>query len=181
MADDAAGTSSRKELLLMRHAKSDWDSGIPRDFDRCLSPRGLRDARRMGRWIADASAVPDHVVCSPAKRVRETVELVLSELGLDPSVVQWEERIYEAAPSDLLHVLGKLPAAATRVLMVGHNPGMEMLVAHLARDPLRLTENGKLFPTATLARLECEAEWNLLPVSGCKVLDLVRPKELSKT
>ena len=171
-------TGNSRELLLMRHAKSSWGADVPSDFERPLAGRGERDARRLGRWMLEAEVVPDHVVCSPARRVRETVERVLAELGREPGEVRWEERIYEGTPGDLLAAIGGSPASAERVLLIGHNPGLEILVSRLADSPPTLSDSGKLFPTAALARFRLGVPWRQVMAGTCTLADLVRPKEL---
>ncbi len=172
-----AGGPAERELLLMRHAKSSWDSPTARDFDRELAPRGLRDAPRMGRWLRAEGLVPDHVVCSPARRARATTDAVVEALGLDPSVVREAPRIYEASTADLLAVLGGCPADARRVLLVGHNPGLEMLVARLGGGP-GAGGSGKRFPTAAVAHLAFTGTWSGVFPDACRLERLVRPKEL---
>ncbi len=124
----------KRELLVLRHAKSAWDTGARTDFERPLSGRGRRDAPRMGRFLAERGLVPDHVVSSPAERARQTVLAVCAELGLGEDAVRWDERIYHASTGALMDVLAESPAGAHRVLIAGHNPGLEMLVQTLRKE-----------------------------------------------
>ena len=80
-----------RQLILLRHAKSSWDSGAKRDFDRPLNKRGLRNAPRMGRWLKEKGLVPDHIVSSPAKRAEFTVNAVIGELGLTKDGVVFDD------------------------------------------------------------------------------------------
>src|SRR5262245_33468165 len=97
-----------KTLLLLRHAKSSWESSATADFDRPLAPRGRRDAPRMGRLLADRGPIPDIVVSSPAARARETIDLFLEggDLELTP---KFEKAIYAASVEALLEVVQGLP------------------------------------------------------------------------
>lgn len=162
----------------MRHAKSSWGEPGRPDSERELSPRGRRDAPRVGRWLAESGLVPDHVVCSTARRVRETAEGVLPSLGIPLEAVRWSGRIYEASPADLLAVLAESPEEARRVLMIGHNPGLEVLAERLARGSVRIPPDGKFFPTATVAHLVFDGRWNAVLPGRCELRGIVRPRDL---
>ncbi|MBB5207720.1 SixA phosphatase family protein [Chiayiivirga flava] len=115
------------ELILLRHAHADSPAGLD-DTARPLSPRGVAEAQDAARWIA-AHGTPDRVLCSPAQRTRETLRHVTASTGdIDTRV---DPRIYEATPGTLLDVLAEHRDSA-RLLLVGHNPGLESLVALLA-------------------------------------------------
>ena len=115
-----------RELILLRHAHAEPAENGLADIDRPLSPHGLAEAEAAGRWLLEQRLVPDRVLCSPARRTRETLEAVL---GLTGYVEQrLEERIYEAAPGTLAALLDE-HKEVERLLVVGHNPGLEQLVA----------------------------------------------------
>jgi phosphohistidine phosphatase len=158
-----------RELLILRHAKSDWDGDALSDFARPLAKRGKKDAPRVGAWMYREGLVPDLVVSSPAERARETTHAVCKGLDYKRKAVVWDQAIYEATVADLLGALARLPANAKTVLLVGHNPGLEELLVHLVGDDLDDLDDGKLLPTAALARLEMPDDWsNLTP--GCAQL-----------
>jgi phosphohistidine phosphatase len=166
-----------RELLLLRHAKSDWNAGAATDFDRPLNPRGRQDAPRLGKWLRAAGLVPDLVLASPARRARQTARRVCRALGYPRESIQWEPRLYEAGPGTLIGCLEALPGMPRRVLLVAHNPGLEELLRRLC-GALEAPADGKLMPTAALARLGMPADWRRLE-SGCaRLLDLVRPRDL---
>jgi phosphohistidine phosphatase len=166
-----------RELLLLRHAKSAWDTDAPSDFERPLAKRGRRDAPRMGAWIRDRGLLPDHVVSSSAKRAVETVQLALAEMGVAEAVVAWSDDVYDADASILLDVLADCPRDRRRVLLVGHNPALEDLLEHLAGS-IDAPPGGKLFPTAAVARLSVPEDWSRLPGGCAELLELVRPRAL---
>lgn len=166
-----------RELLILRHAKSDWGGGRA-DFNRPLAKRGKRDAPLVGAWLYREGLVPALVVSSPAVRARDTALKVCKALDIKKKRIRWEADIYEAALPALLAVLGRCPADAPAVLLVGHNPGLEDLLRYLSGGELADPEDGKLLPTATLARLEMPDDWSNLD-RGCAVLlGIVRPKGL---
>lgn len=165
-----------RELIVFRHAKSAWDTDAPSDFERPLNPRGRKDAPRMGAWLAEQELRPDHVVCSPATRARQTAELLLAAMDHDGDVSR-DERIYEASRRRLIDVLADCPPDADRVLLIGHNPGLADLVEFLGRDSVPEPEDGNLLPTATAVHFEIRA----LDRGGGTVRALMRPKWLKKS
>ena len=167
-----------RELLLLRHAKSDWDALTERDADRVLSKRGRRDAPLVGEWLANEGLIPEVVVCSPAVRTRQTLTAVLERLDMADFPVAFDRRIYEASLSSLLQVLADYPNTVQRTLLVGHNPGVDDLVMYLASNPPPLTRSGKLMTTAALARIELPDDWSRLSQGCGSVVCLMRPKEL---
>lgn len=167
-----------RELLLMRHAKSDWSSGVSADFDRPLNKRGEQSAPKMGQWLAANQLHADHIVCSPAKRAKQTVQRVCPEINFDLQNIRWEQRVYEASLGDLLKVLAQCPPDAQRVLLIGHNPGLESLLLYLAGDA-PLTGDGKRMTTASVARLRVTDTWAELQNGSARLLSLTRPRDLS--
>ena len=167
----------RRELLILRHAKSAWDTDAPSDFDRPLSLRGLRASKRMGRYIADTGLVPDAIVCSTATRAVQTVLGVAQAARFTLQTVRFEGTIYEAGLSTLLDVLGDCQSDAHRTMIVGHNPGLEYLLDHLAGG-VPISGEGKLLPTAALARLELPGDWRRLDRGQGKLLGMTRVRDL---
>jgi len=168
-----------RELLLLRHGKSDWDTGVD-DYHRPLKDRGKRGAQRIGVWLAQQKMVPDFIVTSPAERALVTAQKVCKAMGDGDAGIQLDKRIYAADIDELLAVLGDCPQEAGRVMLVGHNPGLEELLVWLVRETVPETDDGKLLPTATLARLQMPADWQAL-TAGCACLDsITRPGTLPK-
>lgn len=167
-----------RQLLIMRHAKSDWGSGASRDFERPLNSRGRQAAPQMGRWLLAQGLIPDHLVSSPAERARQTALGVCRELNYADSAIRWDERIYEAAVPALRQVLADCPPQAQRVLLLGHNPGLENLVVYLAGE-FPATEDGKYLPTATVVEIEVSAGWDQLTTGCGRFIRLTRPRSLS--
>jgi phosphohistidine phosphatase len=166
-----------RRLLVLRHAKSDWNTDAASDFERPLAKRGKRDAPRMGTWMHRQGLVPAYVVSSPAKRAKQTVERLCEELALDGSRVHWDQEVYGGGIASLLGVLEACPAEADPVLLVGHNPGLEDLVTFLdaAIEP---PPDGKLLPTAALAELEMPDDWSELTRGSARLIRVTRPKEI---
>jgi phosphohistidine phosphatase len=164
-------------LYLLRHAKSSWDDPSLADHDRPLAPRGRRAAKRMAGHLRDAGIAPDLVLCSPARRARDTLKRISSALP-KATEVQIEDGLYGAGHEELLDRLRKLPDDVSSVMLVGHNPGLEdlamALVAPGSHD--RLQEK---FPTGALATLSIPGEsWMALEEGGAELVDFVIPKAL---
>ena len=117
-----------RELILLRHAHAVPAGAGQADLDRPLSPEGLAEAEAAGRWLEENGLVPDCVLCSPARRTRETLEAVLGVIGyIDQRL---EPSIYDATAGALV-ALADTHCDSERLLIVGHNPGLERLVALL--------------------------------------------------
>ncbi len=164
--------------MLLRHAKSAWPD-VP-DRDRPLAKRGRRDAPVMGRWLRDHGYLPDVVVCSVARRTRQTWELVAPELGGSPSVT-FEPRAYAASAQTLLYLARELPGACRAALLIGHNPAIAELATSLTEPP---AENGAppspgiRFPTAAVAVLEFPGDWADLAPGQARLLDFAAPADM---
>ena len=115
-----------RELILLRHAHAEPAVSGQADLDRPLSPVGLAEAEAAGQWLKENKLLPDCVLCSPSRRTRETLEAVMAAIGYVEK--RLEDRIYEATPGTLAALVDER-RDLDRVLIVGHNPGLEQLVA----------------------------------------------------
>src|SRR4051794_29220568 len=111
-----------KNLILLRHAKSDWSDPGQKDFDRDLNSRGRLDAPRMGKKLCEMDVKPDLIIASPALRARLTAEFVSEQLRYDVDKIDFREEIYEASLRSLLNVINGLDDTYNKVMIVGHNP-----------------------------------------------------------
>ncbi|MCB1828730.1 MAG: histidine phosphatase family protein [Gammaproteobacteria bacterium] len=168
-----------RELLILRHGKSDWDVDVD-DYHRPLMERGRRGALQIGAWLLQHNLVPDYVVSSPAERAIATAEKAVKAMGLKAASISRDERIYAAGLSALMDVVRATPTEVKRLMLVGHNPGVEQLLNYLVREDIAETDDGKLLPTATIARLILDCEWSKAG-AGCAQLDsITRPKSLEE-
>lgn len=119
-----------KTLLILRHAKSSWKDETRSDHDRPLNDRGKREAPLVGEWLAAADLVPDHIVCSTARRARKTAQKVAKACHYDGPIELCDE-LYLSGPTAYIGVLNALPPDRQRVLIVGHNPDVESLLTGL--------------------------------------------------
>ena len=160
-----------KTLWLLRHANSVKNEGTMVDFDRTLNDRGKDDAKLIGTFLGDQKIVPDLVLSSPAKRARRTTELVLTAAAWSRKP-EFDERIYDASLYRLLNVVSEIEPSNDRVMLVGHNPGFEELLAALTGEIARL-------PTCAVASISLEiSAWAKVGVRAGTLTSLVTPKSL---
>ena len=153
-------------LILLRHGKSDWSGGEP-DHLRPLARRGRRQVPEAGRWLADNVGAIDLAVVSPAERTRETWRLAAAELAVPPPVRE-DDRVYAGSARSLLGVLRELPAEVATVVLVGHNPGVENLVASLIGRNVSM-------PTSALAVIDLSGPWSAAPNKAAELRAHGRP------
>jgi phosphohistidine phosphatase len=168
-----------RELLLMRHAKSDWPPDVA-DFNRPLTKRGRADSQKMADWLQARQLLPELVIASTAARAAETCQLLCARLELPPTRLRWEPRIYEATPTTLLTRLHTTPSSCRRLLLIGHNPGLEQLLLTLAQDQIAMRADGKLMTTAAIARIQLDCDWSEVRAKCGRLITLVRPKEIEQ-
>lgn len=146
-----------RTLILLRHAHAEPAAPGQADVDRPLSPEGLAEAEAAGRWLAEHGLVPDRVLCSPARRTRETLEAVLGVAGFVEQ--RLEAAIYEATPGALA-ALADAHRDVDRLMLVGHNPGLERLLALLHSGQ---SGDYRGMPPGSVAVLELPAEAEVEP------------------
>ncbi len=166
-----------KSIYLLRHAKSSWDDPAEADFDRPLAKRGLKAAAAMAEHFLRSDIRPALILCSPARRTRQTAEL----LGLGEPL--YDPRLYEASGLGLLACLKAVARETPSVLLIGHNPGLRNLALLLAKAKPgsaawdRLAEK---LPTGALVCLGADIDdWRNLAMGRCSLDGLVRPKDLA--
>lgn len=125
-----------KQLLLVRHAKSDWDNIKLSDFDRPLNSRGEKNAPEMAKRLLKRGKIPQQIVSSPAMRAITTARYFAKELGLNKSDIVKEPEIYEAMTSTLKGVINNLDNTYSFIALFGHNPGITDLVSNLCSKDL---------------------------------------------
>ncbi len=169
-----------RRILLLRHAKSAWDEPGLDDYERPLAPRGRRAAAVMGVYLRDEDLVPELVLCSGARRARETWEIAAHELQRRPEV-EHDRALYMATAETLLRRLRKLDSGVRSVLLVGHEGGVDTLARRLAGDGpaafrRRLAEK---YPTAALAVIAVDLpDWSALRDKAGTLTRFAAPKDL---
>jgi len=161
-----------KTLLILRHAKSSWDYFNLSDHDRPLNKRGKKDAPLMGELLLHEDLIPELIISSTAKRAIKTAEYVAYACGFTGKL-QATQLFYHADPETYLEVLQALPRNLNRILIVGHNPGLEELVEDLTGESV-------VFTTANIAQIELLIDqWSELSFDQeYKLVNLWKPREL---
>ena len=167
-----------KTLYVLRHAKSDWgDESLP-DFDRPLNHRGNKAAKAVGHEMAGRGIRPDLVISSSAVRAKETVGRVFEGFG-QPLPVTEDTRIYEAGTGTLVEIVRAAPEDADRLMIVGHNPGLQGIVVALSEPSALREEAAQKFPTGALAEIRFSIDrWSELAPGTGQLEDLIKPRDL---
>jgi phosphohistidine phosphatase len=167
-------------LFLLRHAKSSWSNPSLPDRERPLATRGVTDAPMMGKAMTERGIDPDLVLCSSARRTRDTLALVLPELRVEPKVV-YEDALYHASPEAMLEIIHAVQPGSNRVMLVGHNPEIQSLALDLVgagakhfRDRLRIK-----YPTAALVVINFPSGlWKSVTVNSGTLNLFLSPRDL---
>jgi phosphohistidine phosphatase len=179
---------SRHRLYVLRHAKSSWDEPGLDDHERPLAPRGRRAVKLIAEYVREHEIAPALVLCSTARRAQETLEAVHPT-----GEVLIEREIYGASCSELIERLRQVPEATPSVMLIGHNPALQVLVLRLAMPPAGtngrtaasrgatetdLDHIERKFPTGALAELSFACGWDALGPGRARLDAYVRPKQL---
>jgi phosphohistidine phosphatase len=166
------------KLYLLRHAKAVPQSAGRPDRDRPIEKRGREDASALARWIADHELRADLILCSPARRTRETLELIVPAFRCAPEI-RYEDALYLADADRLLGRLRDIPDRARRVMVVGHNPGLQELAQALSDADGKMADRlAANLPTTGLACFEIVVEWAALRRRAARLTALVTPKDV---
>lgn len=120
-----------KQVIFFRHGKSDWDAGISEDHERPINKRGRKASDRMGRFLADADRLPDHIITSSAVRARTTLERAAREGEWGEISTEETGDLYEASGSDVLAVIQSQDEGISRLMLVGHEPTWSELIGRM--------------------------------------------------
>jgi len=142
--------TAQRQLIVMRHAKAGELPGGP-DMERALRPRGCKNASAAGRWLAERGLIPDLVLCSSARRARQTWQYVSAELGGEPGVIN-DPRLYHADARELLGVIAETDPHVRSLMYVGHNPAAADVTEILIGEPAD-------FPTSGIAVIGVTMPW----------------------
>jgi phosphohistidine phosphatase len=171
-----------RTLYLLRHAKSDRSDPGLADSERPLAPRGRRDAPAMGAYMHHRHYRPDLILCSTSVRTRETLTLLLPELGAKVATAH-DRKLYLASAEAMLQRLREVDEEVGSVLMIGHNPGMARLAAVLAPrgDRHALARMREKYPTSGLAVIHMHVDrWEQAEPGAGTLTDFMVPAELPK-
>ena len=167
------------QLFILRHAKSSWDDPGLDDHERPLAPRGRRAVKLIAEHMRSSGIQPVQVLCSPSRRTLETLE------GISPGgEALIESGLYAASGAEILDRLRQVPEEIASVMVIGHNPALQMLVLRLAggngwvQDGSDLAEVQRKFPTGALATLSFDCAWSDLGPGLAHLTAYIHPKAL---
>ncbi len=120
-------------LMVMRHAKSSWENAHATDHERTLNAQGREAAPRMARWMAAHNWLPERIICSNAQRTVETADLLLGTWG-QPIDIDYTRQLYLAPAEAYIHQASQISDELHRVLLIGHNPGISILVGNVSEE-----------------------------------------------
>ena len=156
----------KRTLVMIRHAKSSWANPLQSDFDRPLNERGKKEAPEMGEWLKEKGILPDLIICSTAKRTRQTAKRIANIIGYKTEQIVWEEKLYHCIPSVFEELLYEISDSVKTVFIIAHNPGISEFVNLLS--PGFSIEN---MPTCGVVGATFEAkEWNMFPLSEREII-----------
>jgi len=162
-----------KNLLIMRHAKSDWDNENLTDFERPLNKRGEKAAQFMGEEINKRNKLPDIIISSPANRAKTTAKLFAKASNYTKEII-FEKDFYFGHIEDVLDIIKKMDNSIDRIMVVGHNPTCENFVTELSENYPYVT-----MPTAAIASINFDIEnWSDLEYGIGDLEWLIKPKKL---
>ncbi|MEY3442999.1 MAG: hypothetical protein RLZZ519_1280 [Bacteroidota bacterium] len=162
-----------KTIVIARHAKSDWATGLS-DHDRPLNARGKLDAPRMGQALHELQFQPDLILSSSAVRARTTAEAVARELNFHQPI-RVEAKLYEAGHGQIMSMLQALPDTVDSVMVFGHNPILEQLAAYMLQMRAAV-----VLPTSGMICIESNVrEWAKLEPGATSLKWFLIPKLLA--
>ncbi|MEZ6087584.1 MAG: histidine phosphatase family protein [Pirellulaceae bacterium] len=150
---------SPHQLILLRHAKTEAGHDSMDDHERRLTDRGMRDAASVGRWLAEQDCIPEAILCSTATRVQQTVEGIIGCWNREVPISS-DRQLYLASPEKIVTYIQTDAPEVSRLLVVGHNPGLEILAGHYSGACGH-------FPTAAALVLQFDlSAWTQLTLSS---------------
>ena len=162
-----------KQIYVLRHAKSSWDNSNLSDFERPLADRGIRDAKKMSKFLKDMNIKIDKVLCSNAIRAKETFDLTADGFNFEIDKATYLDKLYFGDTTIIIQDLKELDESLNNILIVGHNPTLHYLVEILTNESINR------FTTCNLATISHDGEWVSLNSQQCSLKSLIRPKELN--
>ena len=131
-------------LYLVRHATAENPSAFQRDHDRELTPEGIMESARMGRYLANQHAKPDHVVSSTAARAIKTAQIMAEQLCIDPDRIEPIDNLFDGGPRAYLAAVNSVLADYESLMLVGHNPDISYFAEFLTHQAVASMEKGEV-------------------------------------
>ncbi|HWB64630.1 MAG TPA: histidine phosphatase family protein [Chitinophagales bacterium] len=165
--------NGKRQLVLIRHTKSSWGDVTLPDFDRPLKKDRVGDAIAMAARLKDLKIKPDLIICSPAKRTRQTATYFCDKWKYDEKKVAFDKRIYELGAEDIMQVVRETDEAVKTLVVIGHNPS----ITHFANEFLE--EKIDEIPTTGVVWIEFKSpDWQIYRATPAKLLAFLTPKTI---
>jgi phosphohistidine phosphatase len=160
-----------KTLIIVRHAKSNWENQSQADFDRPLNERGIRNAPEMARRLVLRGLIPEYILTSPAVRAISTARLMATQFGKSEDLLMVDASIYEASRQDLNRLISRQNPDQSVLMIIGHNPGISDFLNWLC-------DTDEILSTAAVAQVEIDSnKWNGWERGSGALIDLDYPKK----
>ena len=161
-----------KQIYILRHAKSSWKNLNLNDFDRPLAKRGINDSIKLNNFIKKNNYDLEKVICSNAKRAKDTFDLVADSFNFSIDSVEYRDDLYYGNTNTIVNLLKGLDSNIKNILIVGHNPSLHSLVEQLT------TKKIYKFSTCSLAIVSFEESWDRITDESCDINLYIKPKEI---
>jgi phosphohistidine phosphatase len=161
-----------KKLLILRHAKAELGLGVD-DHARELTIKGRAYCEALAERLKMEGYVPDRVLCSTSARTRQTADIIINKLDLEPNQVSYFPEIYNANVTDLVSVFERNQEHALSIMLIGHNPSLESLVEFLAQN----TPYDFILKPSSIAVMTTEQPWDELHRHSAQLVDLIHAKQ----
>ncbi len=168
-----------KQLMLLRHCKSSWSEPGLADRDRTLAPRGKRDAVTLADTMVAQGLVPDHILCSPTRRTRDTLALLQGHLHADCQV-DFLEELYSGPAPDYRRLIADKGGDAERLMVIGHNPRIHITALELISSGRRADQEhlAAKYPTGALVVIDFNApSWHAITEDSGELAAFIRPRD----
>ena len=163
-----------KSVILFRHGKSDWDTNYDHDYNRPLSKRGIRDAKKIGKFLSKKMEVPDLIISSKALRTKNTIKLAVENGGWSAGI-KYEKSIYGASLEELINILKEQDNKYQCICLVGHEPIFSLFIEKVKSQSITK------FPTAAIGKVSfVTKKWNEIKFTSdeCELNWFFKPKEI---
>lgn len=170
-------TAITKKIMLLRHAKAESEAARG-DHERALTVAGRQDAENLGQHLRDVKLIPQSIYCSSASRAMQTANIICEQLLIDPSQITTRETLYLANTDLFLSLLQGLNNRIRCVMIVGHNPTLETVVASLRNDLATAPTKDIHLSPASLVVLEFDGDWSSLNHHSCFTKQVIHGKQL---
>ena len=162
----------------MRHAESDWPNSDTSDFDRPINNRGQKNTELVGRWMVKNKYFPDKIISSPARRARQTAELINEQLNFSKMKIEFDKSLYLASLDTLTECFHLYKDNLNSLMIVAHNPGLQHLINHLLYETVNQIPTIRTFTTSSLAIFEYENRNFELGTDRYSLKEFIQTREL---